>query len=63
LGHERGRFTVATAMRPGWFERADGGSLFLDDAAELTPALRVRLLRILRARSVSARGLVRGDAQ
>lgn len=47
FGHERGSFTGATALRKGWFERADRGTLFLDECGELTPAAQVRLLRIL----------------
>lgn len=47
FGHERGSFTGAVARRQGWFERADGGTLFLDEVGELTPAVQVRLLRIL----------------
>ncbi len=47
FGHERGSFTGAVARRHGWFERADGGTLFLDEIGELTPAVQVRLLRIL----------------
>ncbi|MCU0833917.1 MAG: sigma 54-interacting transcriptional regulator [Chromatiaceae bacterium] len=47
FGHERGSFTGASAQRKGWFERADGGTLFLDEIGELTPAVQVRLLRIL----------------
>lgn len=47
FGHERGSFTGAVARRHGWFERADGGTLFLDEIGELTPAIQVRLLRIL----------------
>jgi transcriptional regulator with GAF, ATPase, and Fis domain len=47
FGHERGSFTGAVARRQGWFERADGGTLFLDEIGELTPAVQVRLLRIL----------------
>jgi len=47
FGHEKGSFTGATALRKGWFERADGGTLFLDECGELTPAVQVRLLRIL----------------
>jgi transcriptional regulator with GAF, ATPase, and Fis domain len=47
FGHERGSFTGAAALRKGWFERADGGSLFLDEVGELSPGVQVRLLRIL----------------
>ena len=47
FGHERGSFTGAVATRQGWFERADGGSLFLDEIGELSPAAQVRLLRVL----------------
>lgn len=47
FGHERGAFTGASALRQGWFERADGGTLLLDEVAELTPAAQVRLLRVL----------------
>jgi transcriptional regulator with GAF, ATPase, and Fis domain len=47
FGHERGAFTGAVEMRKGWFERADGGTLLLDEVAELPPAAQVRLLRIL----------------
>jgi hydrogenase-4 transcriptional activator len=47
FGHERGSFTGAQATRQGWFERADRGTLFLDEVGELTPAAQVRLLRVL----------------
>ncbi len=47
FGHERGSFTGAVGQRKGWFERADGGTLLLDECGELTPAAQVRLLRIL----------------
>jgi transcriptional regulator with GAF, ATPase, and Fis domain len=47
FGHERGAFTGATTLRRGWFERADGGTLLLDEVAELPPAAQVRLLRVL----------------
>ena len=47
FGHERGSFTGAVAMRKGWFERADEGTLFLDEVGELPLAAQVRLLRIL----------------
>ena len=47
FGHEKGSFTGATESRKGWFERADGGSLFLDEIGEMPMAAQVRLLRIL----------------
>ena len=47
FGHERGAFTGAVEARKGWFERADGGMLFLDEIGELSLAAQVRLLRIL----------------
>jgi hydrogenase-4 transcriptional activator len=47
FGHERGAFTGAAAMRRGWFERADEGTLLLDEIGEMPPAAQVRLLRVL----------------
>ena len=47
FGHERGSFTGAVGLRRGWFERADGGTLLLDEIGELPLAAQVRLLRIL----------------
>ncbi|HEY0160218.1 MAG TPA: sigma-54 dependent transcriptional regulator [Thermoanaerobaculia bacterium] len=47
FGHERGSFTGATSPRKGWFERADRGTLLLDEIGELPLPAQVRLLRIL----------------
>ena len=47
FGHERGAFTGATAMRKGRFELADGGTLFLDEIGDVSPAIQVKLLRVL----------------
>ena len=47
FGHEKGAFTGAIEAHRGYFERADGGTLFLDEVDALTPAVQVRLLRVL----------------
>ena len=47
FGHEKGAFTGATANRSGYFEVADGGTIFLDEVAEVPMQTQVRLLRIL----------------
>lgn len=47
FGHERGAFTGAAASRRGWFERADQGTLLLDEIGDLPSAAQVRLLRVL----------------
>ena len=47
FGHEKGAFTGASGSRKGYFEVADGGTIFLDEVAELPMQTQVRLLRVL----------------
>lgn len=47
FGYEKGAFTGATDPKPGKFELADGGTLFLDEVSAMSPALQVKLLRVL----------------
>lgn len=47
FGHEKGAFTGATESRKGYFEEADGGTIFLDEVAELPLPTQARLLRVL----------------
>lgn len=56
FGHERGAFTGAIAQKKGRFERADQGSIFLDEVAELPLSVQVRLLRVLHNREIERVG-------
>ncbi len=47
FGHEKGAFTGASSAHAGHFERANEGSLFLDEIGELSPSIQIRLLRVL----------------
>jgi transcriptional regulator with GAF, ATPase, and Fis domain len=51
FGHERGAFTDARQQKRGLFETADGGTIFLDEIGEMTPALQAKLLRFLEEKS------------
>ncbi len=59
FGHEKGAFTGATTAKPGLFEVADGGTLFIDEIGELSPALQPKLLRILEDGSMRRVGSIK----
>ncbi|HWS13515.1 MAG TPA: sigma-54 dependent transcriptional regulator [Rhodocyclaceae bacterium] len=50
FGHEKGAYTGATGQKTGLVEAAQGGTLFLDEVTEMTPAMQVKLLRLLQER-------------
>ena len=56
FGHEKGAFTGAHLQRPGRIESAQGGTPFLDEIGEISPALQVKLLRVLQERSIERVG-------
>ncbi len=66
FGHERGAFTDARQQKRGLFETADGGTVFLDEIGEMTPALQAKLLRFLEEKTfkrVGGLGDVRVDVR
>lgn len=56
FGYEKGAFTGATRAKPGKFEVAHGGTVFLDEVGELPPSLQVKLLRVLEEREIERLG-------
>lgn len=59
FGHERGAFTGAVTCKPGRFELADGGSLFLDEISEISTEIQVKLLRAIQERQFERVGGIR----
>jgi DNA-binding NtrC family response regulator len=60
FGHERGAFTHAIKTRIGRFEQARGGTIFLDEIADMSPGLQVKLLRVIQDRSFERIGGIKG---
>jgi DNA-binding NtrC family response regulator len=58
FGHEKGSFTGAIAAKPGLFEIADGGTLFIDEFGEMSGALQTKLLRVLEDGSMRRVGAI-----
>lgn len=56
FGHEKGAFTGAIAQKRGRFERAHGGTIFLDEVSELPPQVQVRLLRVIQEKEIERVG-------
>jgi len=56
FGYEKGAFTSAVKTTPGYFEEADGGTLLLDEIADMSPKLQVSLLRVLQERTFARVG-------
>jgi transcriptional regulator with PAS, ATPase and Fis domain len=61
FGYKRGAFTDARADRQGMFIEADGGTIFLDEIGDLTPALQAKLLRVLQEKEVRPLGAARSE--
>src|SRR5437764_5234902 len=61
LGHVRGAFTGATTTKKGKFALANGGTIFLDEIATMSPALQSKLLRVLQEREFEPLGSERTE--
>lgn len=56
FGHEKGSFTGASNQHIGRFEMSDGGTIFLDEIGELSPAIQIKLLRVIQQRQIERIG-------
>ena len=56
FGHEKGAFTGATATRSGYFEEADGGTIFLDEIGDMSPSAQAKVLRALQENKITRVG-------
>lgn len=56
FGHEKGAFTGADRRKEGKFRQAEGGTIFLDEVSEMSPAMQVKLLRVLQEREITRVG-------
>lgn len=61
FGHEKGAFTGATEKRDGYFQSANGGTIFLDEIGDINPYMQVALLRVLQNREVQKVGSTKAD--
>lgn len=59
FGHEKGAFTGAVRTRPGKFELAEGGTIFLDEIGDMSPSLQVKLLRVIQEKQYDRVGGVK----
>jgi transcriptional regulator with GAF, ATPase, and Fis domain len=56
FGHEKGAFTGALTQKPGRFEQANGGTVFLDEIGEISPSAQIKLLRVLQSKKLERVG-------